>query len=134
MYNRTFWLDHVVDGDGRVIQQGTNLSQDNFNKLELGVFENGVEQNINAILANLNARESAQAEPVAITGVAVSTSNAFVSIPVGKTRNVTNYVVVAMVTSGNPGNIVIGTKQANGFNVTAEAAGTVTFIVMGGML
>ena len=61
MYNRTLWLDHVTDGSGTVIQQGTNLSQDNFNKIELGVFEAGIEQDINAILNNLNAQEAAGA-------------------------------------------------------------------------
>ena len=134
MYNRTFWLDHVIDGQGKVLQQGTNLSQDNFNKIELGVFEAGIEQDINAIMNNLNAREAAHAEPVVIASVAVSTTATPVVIPTPKTRNATNYVVQAMVTSGAPGNIVISDRQANGFKATAEGSGTVTFIVMGGIL
>ena len=134
MYNRTFWLDHVTDAQGKVLQQGTNLSQDNFNKIELGVFEAGIEQDINAIMNNLNAREAAHAEPVVIANVAVSTAATPVAIPVNKTRNATNYVVQVMVTSGDPGSVVISDRQANGFKATAKAAGTVTFIVMGGIL
>ena len=136
MYNRTFWLDHVTDGSGNVIQQGTNLSQDNFNKIELGVFEAGIEQDINAIMNRLNAREVAHAEPVIIAGVALTAGSPtdLIPIPAAKTRNATDYVVQAMVTSGAPGNIVISSKQANGFKATADGSGTVTFIVMGGIL
>ena len=134
MYNRTFWLDHVIDGQGNVLQQGTNLSQDNFNKIELGVFEAGIEQDINAIMNNLNAREAAHAEPVIIASKALVAGTNEVSIPVEKTRNTTSYYVQAMVTAGDPGTIVVTKRQANGFTVTAAATGTVTFVVMGGIL
>ncbi len=136
MYNRTFWLDHVTDSSGRVIQQGTNLSQDNFNKIELGVFEAGVEHDINAIMNRLNARDTAHAEPVLITGIALTAGSAteLIPIPATKTRNTIDYVVQAMVTSGAPGNIVISSRQVNGFKATADGSGTVTFIVMGGIL
>ena len=134
MYNRTFWLDHVIDGQGNVLQQGTNLSQDNFNKIELGVFEAGIEQDINAIMNNLNAREAAHAEPVIIASKALVAGTNEVSIPVEKTRNTTSYYVQAMVTDGDPGTIVVTKRQANGFTVTAAATGTVTFVVMGGIL
>ena len=107
MYNRTFWLDHVIDGQGKVIQQGTNLSQDNFNKIELGVFEAGIEQDINAIMNNLNAREAAHAEPVLIANVSLVSGTNEVSIPVEKIRNTTTYFVQAMVTEGTPGTIVV---------------------------
>jgi len=134
MYNRTFWLDHVIDGQGNVLQQGTNLSQDNFNKIELGVFEAGIEQDINAIMNNLNAREAAHAEPVIIASKALVAGTNEVSIPVEKTRNTTSYYVQAMVTDGDPGTIVVTKRQANGFTVTAAATGTVTFVIMGGIL
>ena len=32
MYERTFWLDHVEDQSGEVIQEGTPLDQAHFNK------------------------------------------------------------------------------------------------------
>lgn len=134
MYNRTFWLDHVIDGQGKVIQQGTNLSQDNFNKIELGVFEAGIEQDINAIMNNLNAREAAHAEPVLIANVSLVSGTNEVSIPVEKIRNTTTYFVQAMVTEGAPGTIVVTKRQANGFTVSATGTGKATFVVMGGIL
>lgn len=134
MYNRTFWLDHVIDGQGKVIQQGTNLSQDNFNKIELGVFEAGIEQDINAIMNNLNAREAAHAEPVLIANVSLVSGTNEVSIPVEKIRNTTTYFVQAMVTEGTPGTIVVTKRQANGFTVSAAGTGKATFVVMGGIL
>lgn len=134
MYNRTFWLDHVTDGSGKVIQQGTNLSQDNFNKIELGLFEAGVEQDINAIMNNLNARDAAHAEPVLVSNVTLAAGTNEVSLPVNKLRNTTTYFVQAMITAGTPGAIVVTKRQANGFTVSSEGAGTATFIVMGGIL
>lgn len=134
MYKQTFWKDHVVDGTGNVIQQGTNLSQDNFNKMELGIFEASIEQDINAILNNLNKRDAAQAEPVLIKDVVLTAGTNGVSIPTEKTRNATNYIVSAMVTAGEPGAIVVTGRQANGFTVTAAAGGTATFAVIGGIL
>lgn len=134
MYNRTFWLDHVIDGQGKVIQQGTNLSQDNFNKIELGVFEAGIEQDINAIMNNLNAREAAHAEPVLIANVSLVSGTNEVSIPVEKIRNTTTYFVQAMVNEGTPGTIVVTKRQANGFTVSATGTGKATFVVMGGIL
>ena len=134
MYNRTFWLDHVIDGSGKVIQQGTNLSQDNFNKIELGLFEAGVEQDINAIMNNLNARDAAHAEPVLVPNVTLAAGTNEVSLPVDKLRNTTAYFVQAMITEGTPGAIVVTKRQANGFTVSSEGYGEATFIVMGGIL
>ena len=37
MYERTFWLDHVEDQSGEVIQEGTPLDQAHFNKMEVGI-------------------------------------------------------------------------------------------------
>jgi hypothetical protein len=36
-YNKTDWKDHIVDGGGNVVQQGTPLSAGNLNRLEKGV-------------------------------------------------------------------------------------------------
>ena len=31
------WIDHVVDGDGNVVQQGTPVSQKKLNRMESGI-------------------------------------------------------------------------------------------------
>ena len=41
MYNRTKWLDKVVDADtGELIQEGTDQSAGNFNNMENGISDN----------------------------------------------------------------------------------------------
>lgn len=37
MYNRSYWLDHVTDQSGAVIQQGTLQDQAHFNNMEVGI-------------------------------------------------------------------------------------------------
>ena len=37
MYERTYWVDHVEDESGEVIQEGTLMDQAHFNKMEVGV-------------------------------------------------------------------------------------------------
>lgn len=136
MYNRTFWLDHVTDGSGNVIQQGTNLSQDNFNKIELGVFEAGIEQDINAILNNLNAQEAAEAAPYIMANQSLSSGANTIAFPTGHGRNNAAYAVIPVVTdsSGATVSITAINTQANGFTATASGACKATFIVVGGVL
>ena len=40
-YKRVEWLDHVVDQEeGEIIQDGTPLSQTNFNRMDQGIYQN----------------------------------------------------------------------------------------------
>ena len=40
-YNRTQWLDHVLDGEGGIVQQGTPVDAEHLNNIEEGI-ENAV--------------------------------------------------------------------------------------------
>ena len=40
-YEKTNWIDHVLDGEGKVVQQGTPVNAENLNKMEDGI-ENSV--------------------------------------------------------------------------------------------
>ncbi|RAV18842.1 LamG-like jellyroll fold domain-containing protein [Paenibacillus contaminans] len=42
-YNKTNWVDHIIDGLGNVIQQGTPVSAGNLNKLERGLKDASVQ-------------------------------------------------------------------------------------------
>mgnify|MGYP000207072094 CR=1 FL=1 len=42
MFKRTFWRNHVEDQDGKVIQQGTLLEQDQFNRMEVGISDSNM--------------------------------------------------------------------------------------------
>lgn len=58
MYTRTHWVDHVVDTDGKVLQEGTPLDQQHMNNIEEGIV--GVESRAEAL-------EQAQLVPVGAT-------------------------------------------------------------------
>lgn len=52
MYKPTKWLDHVTDeATGEIIQEGTNQSAGNFNKMERGITDGAVAQAISLIAA-----------------------------------------------------------------------------------
>ena len=51
MYERTFWLDHVEDQSGEVIQEGTPLDQAHFNKMEVGIEDANLAHKIVMIFA-----------------------------------------------------------------------------------
>ena len=54
MYNRTKWLDRVVDAEsGALVQEGTNLSADNFNNMENGISDLHVATALMMIAANM---------------------------------------------------------------------------------
>ena len=41
-YERTFWVDHVTDQNGEVLQYGTLLDQEHFNNIEEGLSDAGL--------------------------------------------------------------------------------------------
>lgn len=55
MYNRTKWLDRVVDAEtGEVIQEGTNQNAGNFNNMEDGISDLHVATALMMIAANMS--------------------------------------------------------------------------------
>ena len=55
MYNRTKWLDKVVDADtGELIQEGTDQSAGNFNNMENGISDVHVATALMMIAANMS--------------------------------------------------------------------------------
>ncbi len=41
-YKRTFWVDHVTDQEGDVLQYSTLLDQEHFNNMEVGISDAGL--------------------------------------------------------------------------------------------
>ena len=62
MYERTFWLDHVEDQGGEVIQEGTPLDQAHFNKMEVGIEDANLAHKIVMIFARWIERRLAAIE------------------------------------------------------------------------
>ncbi len=134
MYNRTFWLDHIVNSQGAVIQQGTAMNQEHFNNIEIGVFEAQVAQDLNAIMQRLNADEAKNARPYIIKGKALTAGVNTVDLPTAESRNVATYCVQPVLQAASTATVAVTATQKNGFTVNASAACTVTFIITGGML
>lgn len=71
-YTKTNWLDHVVDGSGQVIQQGTPLSAANLNRMEQGIadahaqFEDSARQTV-TLRHGMNVIQADQASPLNAT-------------------------------------------------------------------
>lgn len=160
MYKATEWKDHVTqfpnrrnlienqDGtvnvekaQGDIIQQGTPQSATNFNNIEAGVFESIGLGGLVAMRARLQQDALMELEAIAIDATITGTDTLeSIVIPATKTRNRTAYNVLAeivAVTGGQAGDIIISTKQANGFKAKylGDASSvTLRLIVQGGMM
>jgi hypothetical protein len=152
MYDSTYWKDHVVDQSGTIIQQGTNLSAQNFNNMEHGISDSHVTAQI--LMQHQQQREwQVDDELTAINGeIEVETgsiklsntdtypfNNSAATVALKKTRNL-HYTVEAVVKSyegGLPGNFRIFDKAINGFKIAFDGSAksvTLDYIVKGGFL
>lgn len=135
MYKAINWVDHVEG-----VQDGTDQSAANFNNMDAGIFESIGLNGLLAMRARLQRDAQAEAEVVAIDITLTGTTLQSVAIPATKLRNRTAYNVTAEVSSatgGTVGDIIVSTKQANGF--MAKYSGTATSVVLrlkvqGGMM
>ena len=136
MYKPTIWQDKVEG-----VQEGTDMNAANFNNIEIGVMESDALAAMNAAYRRYEADAANDAEVVAISDTLTTSGSAkAIDIPTGKTRNRTTYNVAAeinAVSGGTVGDLIIDTKQANGFKAkytgTATSV-TVRFKVSGGMI
>lgn len=136
MYKRTIWQDHVEG-----IQEGTDLNAANLNNIEAGTMEANALAALNAAYRRYGNDVAKNSEVVVVeatlTGSDVSNS---VAIPETAIRNNANYNIASEIKSvngGTAGDIILLTKQANGFTVkyngTANSV-TVRFNISGGMI
>ena len=152
MYNQLYWQDHVVDQEGTVIQQGTNMSAEHFNNAENGIQDSHVAEQIkiqhmlqrerqgNEHFDSVEKEIEAEYGSVTLTNTdSYPFNNSKATIALSKVRN-THYTVEAVVTGytgGLPGNIVISDKAINGFKLAFDGSAksvTVNYIVKGGLL
>lgn len=152
--SRTFSVTENDDGTitltraGTVIQEGTNLSAENFNNAEEGIFA-----------ANLSAAEalrlirllqdsvdtvSENSAPYIVEADFTNTysypfNNSEATVAISDSRDNTDYFVVSEVTEyagGEIGNIVISDKMVNGFKAAytgSATSATIKFYIVGGM-
>lgn len=141
---RLIWVDHVVDEQGNIVQQGTPLSARNLNRIEDNTWEI---HEISAVLTQqvmqhkrLLADLEGEVGQVTLTNTqAYPFNNSKVTVALQKARDTLNYTVQTEIISasgGFPGDIKISDRQLNGFKIefTGSATSvTVKYIVRGGM-
>ena len=141
MYNRTKWLDKVVDADtGELIQEGTDQSAGNFNNMENGISDNNTAAALLLIAAGqIIAEQTVEEIVVQLTNSAsYPFNNSVKTVSMATTRTNTNYSVEAEVVEhdGEVGHIFVTDKLLNGFKVRYDgsaASATVKLIIKGGM-
>lgn len=140
MYPRSYWVDHVTDQTGAVIQQGTLQDQAHFNNAEVGISDSSLaasilgfgylqgrrvsEHNDSEIFAEILG----ETHTVTLTNNGKFPFNATVDRPatVALTKNRRNlyYSVEAVVKAANGvvGDIHITDKALNGFKVSFDGS------------
>lgn len=136
MYKRTIWQDHVEG-----VQEGTDMSADNFNNIEAGTMEAAALASLNAAYRRYGNDVAKNSEIVVVEAELTGANTAkSVVIPPEFTRNTTNYNIVSEIKSvngGTAGDIIPITKQANGFTVKYNGTASsivVRFCITGGMI
>lgn len=142
-YNRTYWLDHVVDQHGAVIQQGTLLDQQHFNNMEHGIsdmglagaifqfqkIQDGYNQTVELHTVNL-AMNADRKWPF---------NNQPTTVALRQLRESINYsvdVAVMGYSGGRLGNIQVMDRAKNGFKLTHDGSATTVKVqirISGGM-
>jgi len=143
MYNRTYWLDHVVDQNDKVIQQGTLMDQEHFNKLEKGVSDNSVA--LLHMLFQLMQDEYNNQDELHVLDLNMDTSAAWpfnnkdTTVALTNMRESINYSVevdVLQYSGGALGDIRVLDRARNGFKLRHEGSAKqvqVAVRVSGGM-
>ena len=142
-YDRTYWLDHVEDQDGTVIQQGTLMDQQHFNKMEEGISNNNL---VNAILLFKSLQEGYDTlSEIHVVDLTMAASpwpfnNVDTTVALSQLRETLNYSVdieVLSYSGGNLGNFEIIDRAKNGFKIRHDGSATAVKVavrITGGML
>lgn len=142
-YARTFWVDHVTDQEGEVIQQGTLMDQAHFNNMEVGISAAHVAaalMQFRAIQEDYN--QAAEQKTVTLqmnSGKSWPFNNKETTVALSQLRENTGYEVdinVLSYSGGRLGNIRIADRACNGFKLIHDGSATtvkVSLRITGGM-
>ena len=142
MYQRTYWVDHVVDpATQKIIQQGTLVDQSHLNNSEAGISDVSIAHALFAILGlGTKAETEAEIETVSLSNsLGYPFNNSQQSVALTKLRATTNYTVDAYILrhAGGPiGSIAVSDKALNGFKVGFDGSATdatIALVIRGGM-
>lgn len=143
MYSRTFWLNHVEDQHGQVIQQGTLLDQDHFNNVEVGVSDSYLAQQISRfkqIQEDYDTLSEVKSVSLAMNALPWPFNNKENTVALSQLREHTDYSVEVEVVSysgGRLGNIQVKDRALNGFKLLHDGSATTVNVIVritGGMI
>lgn len=142
MYDRTYWKNHVVDQHGTVIQEGTPLDQEHFNKEESGISDMEMAQAI-YMFGYHHDKMNTDAEIHLVTmngtGEKWPFNNKAVTVALKQMRENVNYrvdVEVLGYSGGQLGDIEVFDRACNGFKLMHNGSATTVKLavrVSGGM-
>ncbi|MCD8397514.1 MAG: hypothetical protein LUD12_10125 [Lachnospiraceae bacterium] len=143
MYDRNYWVDHVKDESGEVIQQGTLLDQAHFNPMEEGISDAYLAEAI-SVFGQVQKDFEYQPE-VKTVSLSMNSSypwpfnNKETTVALSQLRENTSYHVAINVddySGGQIGNIHVLDRALNGFKLKHDGSATsvtVTLRIEGGM-
>lgn len=141
-YNRTYWVDHVTDQSGQVIQEGTLLDQQHFNNLERGLSDAGLAHAImyfKQIQEDYNIADELHILTLEQTGLKWPFNNKEQTIALAQLRENTNYSVEVAVlgySGGRLGDIRVFDRARNGFKLLHDGSASTVKVavrISGGM-
>ena len=142
-YDRTFWVDHVTDQSGQVIQQGTLLDQQHFNNIEKGLSDDSLARSImqfKQIQDDYDYEDELHTLALSMnSGLKWPFNNKETTVALFGLRENTNYSVEVNVLSysgGRVGNIRVADRALNGFKLIHDGSATTVNVavrVSGGM-
>jgi hypothetical protein len=143
MYSRTYWLNHVEDQHGQVIQQGTLLDQDHFNNVEVGITDSYLAQQISRfkqIQEDYDTLSEVKSVSLAMNALPWPFNNKENTVALSQLREHTDYSVEVEVVSysgGRLGNIQVKDRALNGFKLLHDGSATTVNVIVritGGMI
>jgi hypothetical protein len=121
------WIDHVVDGDGNVVQQGTPVSQKKLNRMESGIQTSlgpsvAVMMQTLQFVQKLNQEHEKMKKQKIKQGEITITEGSYTAVFLDGfvQYDAPDYQVMTEIVSGDPaliGNIRVYDKTSNGFKV-----------------
>lgn len=141
-YNRTYWVDHVTDQAGKVIQQGTFQDQHHFNNMEVGLSDLSLAQAIMAfkdIQEDYNIMDELHTMTLEQTGLKWPFNNKENTVALVQLRENTNYSVEVAVlgySGGRLGAVRVLDRARNGFKLLHDGSATTVRVavrISGGM-
>lgn len=143
MYPRTYWVDHVTDQSGEVIQQGTLLDQAHFNNIEKGLSDQSLAaafMQFRDIQESYELTDELHTVTLGSTGSKWPFNNTAATVALSQLRESENYGVEVNVLSysgGLLGHVKVIDRAANGFKLLHDGSATsvkVNVRVSGGLI